>query len=175
MRHKQVYKSPVAAMLWSIALPGLGQIYNRDYVPAFLLLVLEFLININSNLNLSVLHSFHYDFQLAHEAVNYRWGLFYPSIYGFAIWQAYNHAKAHNHKIEGTGVLKTVYFTGFFFGFIIGMNLGLYWHNHEMIEMINFLHFLHFPVFNGLVLGIFGGILGALIERFYRKKIKRKR
>ncbi|WP_404330089.1 hypothetical protein [Mesobacillus maritimus] len=75
MRQKQVYKSPIAAMLWSIALPGLGQLYNRDYITAFLLLSLEFLINLYSNLNLAIIYSFNGDYRLAHEIINYEWGL----------------------------------------------------------------------------------------------------
>ncbi|MCQ6275417.1 hypothetical protein JMM81_10645 [Bacillus sp. V3B] len=175
MRQRQVYRSPISAILWSIALPGLGQIYNRYYIPAFLLIGLEFLINLYSNLNLAILYSFNGDFLQAHEVINYEWGLFYPSIYGFAIWQAYNHAKANNYKVEGKGLVKKTYFTGFFFGMVIGMNLGLYWHNHKTLEQVKYLYFLHFPVYNGLILGLLGALLGALIEKTYRKNSNRKK
>lgn len=175
MRQKQVYKSPVSAMLWSIALPGLGQIYNRDYVPAFLLIGLEFLVNYYSNLNLAILYSFNGDFHQAHEAINYKWGLFYPSVYGFSIWQAYNHAKAHNRKLEGNTVLKKTHLTGFFFGLVIGMDLGLFWHNLKIFENVKYLGFLHFPVYNGLVLGLIGAFLGTIFEKAVRKKLKKRK
>jgi len=174
MRQKQVYKSPISAMLWSIALPGLGQIYNRDYIPAFLLIGLEFLVSISSNLNLAILYSFNGDFQQAHSVINYQWGLFYPAIYGFSIWQAYNYAKVNNYKGEGNGVLKKTYFTGFFFGFVIGMDLGLFWHDHKIYEEVKYLAILHFPVFNGLLLGFLGALLGTLIEKTYKKTQNRK-
>lgn len=169
MRQKQVYKSPIAAMLWSIALPGLGQLYNRDYIPAFLLLTLEFLINLYSNLNLAILYSFNGHFQQAHDIINYEWGLFYPAIYGFAIWQAYNHAKIMHQRTNGSGTGTKIYFTGWFFGLVIGMDLGLFWHNLEIFEKVKFLTFLHFPVQNGLAFGLLGALLGSVIEKIYKR------
>ncbi|MBY0099135.1 hypothetical protein [Mesobacillus maritimus] len=170
MRQKQVYKSPIAAMLWSIALPGLGQLYNRDYIPAFLLLTLEFLINLFSNLNLAILYSFNGDFQQAHEIINYEWGLFYPAVYGYSVWQAYNYAKSINYRSNGNGPLKRTFFTGWFFGLVIGMDLGLFWHNLSLFEELRVLSFLHFPVQNGLVFGLLGALLGHLIEKIYKRK-----
>jgi hypothetical protein len=171
MRQKQVFKSPTAAMLWSIALPGLGQLYNRDYIPAFLLLALEFLINLYSNLNLAILYSFNGDFRQGHEIINYEWGLFYPAIYGFAVWQAYNHAKIVNHRSDGNGPPKKTYFTGCFFGLVIGMDLGLFWHNLKIFEEVKALTFLHFPVQNGLTFGFIGALLGAAIEKIFTRNM----
>lgn len=53
MRQSRQYKSPYAALFWSCVLPGFGQFYNKDYIVGAVLIVLEFLINLNSNLNLS--------------------------------------------------------------------------------------------------------------------------
>lgn len=175
MRQKQVYKSPVAAMLWSIALPGLGQLYNRDYIPAFLLLGLEFLVNYFSNLNLAILFSFNWDFLQAHEIIDYRWGLFYPAVYGFAIWQAYNYAKHEAQKMEGGEAPKRTYFTGFLFGMVIGMDLGIFWHDLLLFDKFPSLTLLHFPVHNGLVWGILGAIIGSSIEKVYYKKKQHSR
>jgi hypothetical protein len=38
-------------LLWSIALPGLGQLLNKKYVKGALFILLEFLINIQSRFN----------------------------------------------------------------------------------------------------------------------------
>ena len=38
-------------------------------------------------------------------------------------WQAFNYAKWNNNKMEGKEILKKTYFTGFFFGMVIGMDL----------------------------------------------------
>ncbi|MDV2687061.1 DUF5683 domain-containing protein, partial [Alkalihalophilus lindianensis] len=58
MRQNRPYQSPYAAMLWSLVLPGFGQLYNKDYVIGFVLLVLEFLVNLKSDLNITLLYSF---------------------------------------------------------------------------------------------------------------------
>lgn len=100
MKKEDTYKSPVAAMLWSFALPGFGQLYNRDYIIGLLLVVWEIIINLYSNLNLALMHSFHWDFEQAHDIINYEWGLFYPSVFAFSLWHAYNKAKAITYRNE---------------------------------------------------------------------------
>lgn len=67
-----------------------GQFYNGQYVFGFMPLISEFTVNILSNLNPYIHHTYHGDFIKAHVVVNYQWGLFYPSLYGFSISQAYN-------------------------------------------------------------------------------------
>jgi len=83
----------IEKILWSIALPGFGQILNRKYFKGLLLIVLELLINVQSNLNEIIIWSFHGDTQLAVEQTNFRWLMFYPCIYIFAIWDAYRDAQ----------------------------------------------------------------------------------
>ena len=110
MRSSRPYKSPIAAMFWSVVLPGFGQLYNKDYFIGILLLVLEFLINLKSHLNLVLVNTFKGDLLHAHQSVNYSWGLFYPSIYCFAIWHAYNSANTNNNKLEGKHVENRTYY-----------------------------------------------------------------
>ncbi|MEH7414354.1 hypothetical protein V7266_03555 [Neobacillus drentensis] len=166
MRSSRPYKSPRAALVWSLVLPGFGQLYNKDYFVGSLLLVLEFLINLKSHLNLVLVSTFNGDILQAHQAVNYGWGLFYPSIYGFALWQAYNSAKANNHKLEGKTVEKRTYYTGFFIGLVIGIDFGLFWHDVHLIKTVPL---LDYPVFNGVLVGMLLGLLGHLLEKKYRK------
>jgi hypothetical protein len=45
-REEQIEK-----VLWSIALPGFGQLLNGKFLKGLLLIVLEFLINVQSNFN----------------------------------------------------------------------------------------------------------------------------
>lgn len=92
------YKSPWAAFLWSIAMPGCGQIYNRDWFLGLLLLASEFIINCKSNLNQAIFLSFHFDLAQARTIIDYQWGLFYPSIYTYALWNAFNRAVENNAK-----------------------------------------------------------------------------
>lgn len=79
-------------VLWSIALPGFGQFLNRQYFKGAVLLILEFLVNIKSNLNLGIISSFRGDIAAAIAATDFQWLMFYPCIYMYAIWDAYKDA-----------------------------------------------------------------------------------
>ena len=79
-------------LLWSIALPGFGQFLNRQYVKGITLLVLEILINVQSNLNQIIISSFEGNIRMAIDQTNYPWLMFYPCVYMFGIWDAYKDA-----------------------------------------------------------------------------------
>lgn len=79
-------------LLWSIALPGFGQLLNRKYIKGILLVILEFAINILGNLNTAIVLSFRGQIQEAIHQTNYLWFMFYPCLYFFAIWDAYKDA-----------------------------------------------------------------------------------
>jgi hypothetical protein len=79
-------------ILWSIALPGFGQILNGKLLKGFLFIVLEFIINVRSRLNEVILLSFQGDIQHAIQIADYEWLMFYPCVYLFAIWDAYRDA-----------------------------------------------------------------------------------
>jgi hypothetical protein len=83
----------VEKLLWSIALPGFGQILNGDLLKGLLFIALEFLINMKSNLNTVILYSFLGNTEMAVKQANYQWLLFYPCIYMFAMWDAFKCAK----------------------------------------------------------------------------------
>ena len=171
MRLRTEYKSPYAAAVWSMVLPGFGQFYNKDYIIGFVLIGFEFLINLYSNLNLALVYSFTDDFDRAHSVIDYRWGMFYPSLYAFAIWQAFNAAKSHNAKALGSTMKQRSYYTGFFIGLVLGMDLGLFWHDFAFFNQFKVLSILNLPVFSGLTFGLLLGILGNYLEKtFYRKR-----
>lgn len=170
MRQRHEYKSPYAAAVWSMVLPGFGQFYNKDYIIGFVLIGFEFLINLKSNVNLSLVNSFTGDFSQAHSIIDYRWGMFYPSLYAFSIWQAFNAAKAHNDRFQ-ENVLKRTYLTGFFIGLVVGMDCGLFWHDLALLNQYKVLSFLDMPVFSGLFFGLVLGIMGNYFEQtIYRQK-----
>lgn len=81
--------NPIEAILWSIAIPGFGQFLNKKYFKGVVLISLEFLININSHLNTSIISSFYGDISTSINQINYQWLMFYPCVYTFAIWDAY--------------------------------------------------------------------------------------
>lgn len=79
-------------ILWSIAFPGFGQFLNSKIIKGIVFIILEFLINVQSHLNDVIVASFHGDIQSAIKTANYQWLLFYPCVYLFAIWDAYQDA-----------------------------------------------------------------------------------
>ena len=76
------------ATLWSIAIPGFGQLINKKYLKGLTLIGLELLINMHSGLNTIIIYSFQGKIMEATNSTNYQWLMFYPCIYLFAIWNA---------------------------------------------------------------------------------------
>lgn len=79
-------------LLWSIALPGFGQILNDKLIKGILILFLEIIINVQANFNEVIILSFHGDIVSAIEQTHYPWLMFYPCLYFFAMWDAFKDA-----------------------------------------------------------------------------------
>lgn len=88
----------VEKALWSVAIPGFGQFLNRRYFKGIVLIVLEFIINSQSNINTAIVLSFNGKTVLAVEQTNYQWLMFYPCVYLYAIYDAYRDGT--NNKAE---------------------------------------------------------------------------
>jgi TM2 domain-containing membrane protein YozV len=86
---KQLNQSPVMAIIWSIAFPGFGQIYNQQFLKAILFMVLEFTINLFGHLNQSIIYSFWGEIERSQAVLDYDWILFYPCAYVIPMWDAY--------------------------------------------------------------------------------------
>jgi len=78
--------------LWSIALPGFGQLLNQKYLKGVTFIVLEILVNVGANFNKVILLSFHGQIHQAIRETNYQFLMFYPCLYFFSIWDAYKDA-----------------------------------------------------------------------------------
>ena len=85
-------RNPFEKLMWSIALPGFGQYLNRKYFKGTVLLILEFLINVQANFNQVILLSFHGEISVAIKHTDYQWLMFYPCLYFFSMWDAVNDA-----------------------------------------------------------------------------------
>lgn len=85
-------KSPFEKLMWSIALPGFGQYLNGKYFKGTILLILEFLINVQANFNQVILLSFHGKIDEAIKHADFQWLMFYPCLYFFSMWDAVNDA-----------------------------------------------------------------------------------
>jgi len=82
----------IEKLLWSIALPGFGQLLNQKYIKGITLVILEFIVNFKSNLNVIIIDSFKGNVQAAVQHTDYHWLMFYPCLYMFGIWDAYKDA-----------------------------------------------------------------------------------
>ena len=83
---------PIENLLWSIAIPGFGQLLNGKYIRGLLFVGLEFLINVQSHFNQVIALSFQGRIGEAIEQTNYQWLMFYPCLYMFALWDAFKDA-----------------------------------------------------------------------------------
>jgi hypothetical protein len=81
-------KNAIEKLLWSIALPGFGQLLNQKYVKGILFIFLEFLVNLQSNFNESIISSFHGNTDTSIEQIDFKWLMFYPCLYFFSMWDA---------------------------------------------------------------------------------------
>lgn len=82
----------IESILWSIALPGFGQILNGQLIKGFLFIALEIVINVNANFNEVIRLSFIGQIDAAISQTNYQWLMFYPCLYFFAMWDAFKDA-----------------------------------------------------------------------------------
>ena len=143
--------------LWSIALPGFGQILNGKYLKGLLFIGLEFLINVQSNFNEVILLSFIGDIEAAIRQTNYGWLMFYPCLYFFAIWDAYKDAGGGTTPFSFLPFVFSAYFVtvGLMFSSdirIIGKLLGPIW-----LPILS--------VIPGVVIGL---VLKKFINQIYR-------
>jgi hypothetical protein len=100
----------IEVLLWSIALPGFGQILNGKYLKGVLLIGLEFLINVQSNLNQVIILSFYGHINEAITQTNYQWLMFYPCIYMFGIWDSYKDAEGITSPYDAIPFVFGAYF-----------------------------------------------------------------
>jgi hypothetical protein len=138
---------PIERFLWSIALPGFGQMLNGKYIKGIMFVFLEFLINIQSNFNEIIILSFQGHIQNAVTQTNYRWLMFYPCIYIFAIWDAYRDANDELKPFTFIPFVITAY----------AVTLGVIYSNTLLIQGI-----LLGPVWLP-ILFCFGGIAAGLL------------
>ncbi|HET7577723.1 MAG TPA: hypothetical protein VFK33_00460 [Bacillales bacterium] len=104
-------RQPLAALTWSLLMPGLGQLYIHRLVSAFFILgwwvVLAYFSHFLQALQLIFLG----DLQLATAVLDPQWLLFMPSVYGFAAYDAYANTVGINRlfKHEQKNFLQKTY------------------------------------------------------------------
>lgn len=98
------------AVLWSIAFPGFSQLLMRNYIKGILFISLEFIINVYSKFNSTIMYSFLGEIDKAEANVNYQWLMFYPCVYMFAMWDAYRSAMPPEEKYSYLPFVFGAYF-----------------------------------------------------------------
>lgn len=89
-------RKPYLAFIWSMLMPGLGQVYIHRIVTAFFALAWWVSIAYMSKIIPAIHYSFLGQFEKAKEILNIQWTLNFPSIYGFAIYDAYINTVENN-------------------------------------------------------------------------------
>lgn len=75
---------------WGMAFPGFGQWFQGRYFYGLILIVWEFFINIQSNINTAILYTMLGRFDAARNVIDQRWFLCYIAIYIYAVWDSYH-------------------------------------------------------------------------------------
>ncbi|MDG5786138.1 hypothetical protein QA612_01450 [Evansella sp. AB-P1] len=82
------FRNPTVVMWWSAAIPGYGHVMLGKYIKGFLLIVWEFVVNVNSKLNTAILYSFTGQFDEAIQVLDTDWILLYVPVYIYGIWDS---------------------------------------------------------------------------------------
>ncbi|NHM30691.1 hypothetical protein [Neobacillus terrae] len=86
------------AALFSLLMPGFGQIYNRQFIKGVIFVILEHFDNMVGNINNAIQLDFNGFHQQALEVVNYQGMLFYPGFFVYVVWDAWYYAKEGANK-----------------------------------------------------------------------------
>lgn len=86
------------AALFSLLMPGFGQVYNSQFIKGMVFLAIEHFDNMVGNINTAIQLDFNGAHLQALEAVNYDGMLFYPGFYVYVVWDAWYFAKEGGNK-----------------------------------------------------------------------------
>ncbi|TWD99370.1 hypothetical protein FB550_1075 [Neobacillus bataviensis] len=93
-------RNPWIAAFWSAVFIGIGHLYNHKLLNGFILLTWGFVAAIQTNLPYIIIYTLTGQFERINEVIDYRWFLFFPSIYFFAIYDAYSSAVGYNRLFK---------------------------------------------------------------------------
>jgi hypothetical protein len=122
----------IESILWSIALPGFAQLLNGQLIKGILFIVLEVLININANFNEVIRLSFTGQIEEAIANTNFKWIMFYPCLYFFAMWDAFKDAGGGKQPFSYLPFVFSAYLVtvGIIYSpyvKVFGVGLGIVW------------------------------------------------
>jgi hypothetical protein len=89
-------RNPVMAVVWSLFVPGLGQLYIHRIVSAFIGIVWTVVFFYFSHGLEALTYLFMGDIKKSTSAINPEWLLFLPSLYGFSLYDSYINTVENN-------------------------------------------------------------------------------
>lgn len=95
-----VKRTPWVSIFWSLALGGGGHFYNMQLFKGVILMGWHLVITLTAGVNDALVYTLHGRGDLAHQAADYQWLLFWPSIYLFNLWNAYVDTVEQNRLYE---------------------------------------------------------------------------
>ncbi len=93
-------RKPSLSIIWSLFVPGLGQLYIHRIVTAFFIVIWVIIFAYYSRGLEAISLLFLGKINEATKVLNWEWLLFFPSIYGFATYDAYINAVENNKLFE---------------------------------------------------------------------------
>ncbi|MCD1260595.1 hypothetical protein B5M42_017470 [Paenibacillus athensensis] len=93
-------RTPWLSLVWSMLMPGMGQLYIHRIVTAFYVLSGWIWISYVSRLLEGFQFTWMGEFDKAAHIVNPEWLLFLPSLYGFAVYDAYTNTVENNKLFD---------------------------------------------------------------------------
>jgi hypothetical protein len=139
----------IEQLLWSIALPGFGQLLNKKYFKGTLFILLELLINVQSRFNEAIRLSFLGNNKEAIDVINFQWLMFYPCLYFYAMWDAVKDAGGGQSPYSFLPFVFPAYF----------VTIGLMYSAHIKIFGIVF-----GPIWLPMLFAIPGVCIGLLLQ-----------
>ncbi|SES63913.1 hypothetical protein SAMN05216389_101195 [Oceanobacillus limi] len=91
-------RNPFIALIWSLFMPGLGQLYIHRILTAAFVVIWSVIFFYFSHALEAVTLLFWGEIQKATSVINPEWLLFFPSLYGFATYDSYT-ATVENNKL----------------------------------------------------------------------------
>ncbi len=89
-------RNPVMAVLWSLFIPGLGQLYIHRITTAFFVIVWSVVFFYCSHALEAISLLFVGEIKKATSVINPEWLLFFPSVYGFSLYDSYINTVENN-------------------------------------------------------------------------------
>jgi hypothetical protein len=86
------------AALFSMLMPGFGQVYNGQFMKGVFFVIVEHFDNVFGHINQAIHLDFNGLHQQAVEATNFEYMLFYPGFFAYCVWDAWYYAKPNADK-----------------------------------------------------------------------------